>query len=135
MGTARNPGDEGVNDLETYMSSGRKRGGERRIQPGETHYAPFGSPLNLPVTPVVEGQIIPDYYRQYEIMPDHFAMVNKLPFWMACIIKYIMRAGFKKYEGKSLRDSEITDIKKALRYLTQRLDYLEHTSSSKEGES
>ena len=108
---------------------------ERRTQPGETTNNPLGSPVKPPDKPVVEGQIIPDYYRQYRIMPDRFAMENNLPFWMACVIKYIMRAGFKKYEGKSPKDSEITDIKKAIRYLTERLEYIESTSFDSPGES
>jgi hypothetical protein len=105
---------------------------ERRITPDQLAacYTPFGTPVPPMNKPVVEGQVVPDYYRQYTIMPDRFSMENNLPFWMACIIKYIMRAGFKKYEGKSILESEITDLNKAIQYLTQRLEYIEKSKSN-----
>jgi hypothetical protein len=46
-------------------------------------------------------------------------MNNELPFWMGNVIKYIMRAGYKS------KTDEITDLRKAKRYIDMRINQLE----------
>jgi hypothetical protein len=67
----------------------------------------------------------PSHYTQYAIEPITFIMRNGLPFWKGNIIKYASRAGSKLYEGMDERESEITDLKKAIRYAEMRINQLE----------
>lgn len=57
------------------------------------------------------GVINPDHYTRYEPEPAIILNKWKLPYSLACAIKYILRAGFK--EGESIE----TAIKKAIRHL------------------
>jgi len=59
----------------------------------------------------------PDHYALYEIEPAEFIFKNDLNFWQGNIIKYVCRAPFK--------DNEITDLKKARRYIDMRLNQLD----------
>lgn len=52
-------------------------------------------------------------------------MQNELPFHVGNIIKYVCRAGNKKYEGQSYIESEVTDLKKAMRYAEMRINQIE----------
>jgi hypothetical protein len=61
----------------------------------------------------------PKHYEQYVIEPVSFIMKNGLPFWMGNVIKYIMRAGYKS------NADEITDLRKAKRYIDMRINQLE----------
>jgi hypothetical protein len=58
----------------------------------------------------------PDHYQQYAIQPIDFIMLNNLPFWMANVIKYIMREE---------RKNGIEDLKKAKKYIDFRINQLE----------
>ena len=51
-------------------------------------------------------------------------MRNGLSYWRGNIIKYVMRAGHKTVEGKTEKEAEIDDLKKAIRYLTMRINQL-----------
>ena len=52
-------------------------------------------------------------------------MENELSFHVGNIIKYVCRAGNKKYEGKSYEESEVADLKKAMRYAEMRINQIE----------
>ena len=67
----------------------------------------------------------PDHYAQYTIEPIVFIMQNHLSFHVGNIVKYVMRAGHKIYENQTSIESEITDLKKAIRYCEMRINLLE----------
>ena len=52
-------------------------------------------------------------------------MQNGMEFWRGNVIKYVSRAGSKLYEGQDKVQSEITDLKKAMRYCEMRINLLE----------
>jgi len=52
-------------------------------------------------------------------------MNNGFEFWRGNIIKYVSRAGSKLYDGQDKVQSEITDLKKAIRYCEMRINLLE----------
>jgi hypothetical protein len=74
----------------------------------------------------------PEHYAQHPIQPVDFVMSNGLSFWAGNVIKYICRAGNKLYHGQDPVQSEITDIKKAIRYCEMRLNQLEGRTPSAE---
>tara|TARA_R110002074_G_scaffold147735_3_gene298732 strand:+ start:701 stop:946 length:246 start_codon:yes stop_codon:yes gene_type:complete len=67
----------------------------------------------------------PSHYTDFMVQPADFIMQNELPFHVGNIIKYACRAGNKKYEGKSYAESEVTDLKKAMRYAEMRINQIE----------
>ncbi len=67
----------------------------------------------------------PKHYEIYTIEPVSFIMKNGLEFWRGNIIKYAMRSGIKRYEGQTKDQSEITDLKKCIRYCEMRINQLE----------
>ena len=52
-------------------------------------------------------------------------MTNGMEFWRGNVIKYVSRAGSKLYDGQDKVQSEITDLKKAMRYCEMRINLLE----------
>ena len=54
-----------------------------------------------------------------------FTMQNGMEFWRGNVIKYVSRAGSKLYDGQDKVQSEITDLKKAMRYCEMRINLLE----------
>lgn len=52
-------------------------------------------------------------------------MQNSMEFWRGNVIKYVSRAGSKLYDGQDKVQSEITDLKKAMRYCEMRINLLE----------
>ena len=52
-------------------------------------------------------------------------MQNGMAFWRGNVIKYVSRAGSKLYDGQDKVQSEITDLKKAMRYCEMRINLLE----------
>lgn len=66
----------------------------------------------------------PDHYAKWPIEPITFIMRNRMEFWRGNIIKYATRAGHKQYEGMDKTKSEITDLKKIIRYAEMRINYL-----------
>lgn len=67
----------------------------------------------------------PEHYTHYRIEPATFIMQNWLPFHSGNIVKYICRAGYKLYPGMDAYESEITDLKKVIRYAEMRIDQIE----------
>jgi len=61
----------------------------------------------------------------WKIEPITFIMENGLPFHTGNIIKYAMRAGHKIYEGEDEVGSEITDLRKVMRYAEMRIEQLD----------
>tara|TARA_Y100000389_G_C17305904_1_gene435393 strand:+ start:217 stop:399 length:183 start_codon:yes stop_codon:yes gene_type:complete len=51
-------------------------------------------------------------------------MQNAMPFWQGNVVKYVSRAGSKVYDGQDATQSEITDLKKAIRYCEMRINQL-----------
>lgn len=66
----------------------------------------------------------PSHYSRYAIEPIEFIMRNDLPFHTGNIIKYSSRAGFKQYENMTPLESEVTDLKKVIRYAEMRINQL-----------
>jgi hypothetical protein len=66
----------------------------------------------------------PSHYSHYDIEPVTFIMQNKMEFWRGNIVKYVCRAGFKRYDGMNVLDSEITDLEKVRRYAEMRINVL-----------
>tara|TARA_X000001382_G_scaffold102282_2_gene77027 strand:- start:53 stop:340 length:288 start_codon:yes stop_codon:yes gene_type:complete len=61
----------------------------------------------------------PPHYERWNIEPITFIMKNEMSFWMGNVIKYVARAGAKQ------NTDEITDLKKAKRYIDMRINQLE----------
>lgn len=66
----------------------------------------------------------PSHYTQYKIEPITFIMRNGLEFWRGNIVKYAARAGSKMYDGQDKTESEITDLRKVIRYAEMRINML-----------
>ncbi len=67
----------------------------------------------------------PSHYAKWPIEPIVFIMQNGMEFWRGNVIKYVSRAGSKLYDGQDKVQSEITDLKKAMRYCEMRINLLE----------
>tara|TARA_R100000734_G_C3314770_1_gene106462 strand:+ start:510 stop:851 length:342 start_codon:yes stop_codon:yes gene_type:complete len=66
----------------------------------------------------------PDHYSRWKIEPITFVMMNSFEFWRGNIIKYASRAGYKKYDNMNILESEMTDLKKVIRYCEMRINEL-----------
>lgn len=66
----------------------------------------------------------PSHYTRWAIQPLTFIQRNKMEFWRGNIIKYTARAGSKLYDGMDEVQSEITDLRKAIRYAEVRINEL-----------
>jgi hypothetical protein len=75
----------------------------------------------------VEKNIInkPPHYTRWKIEPITYIMRNGMEFWRGNIIKYASRAGFKDYPDADPVESEITDLRKVIRYAEMRINQLE----------
>ena len=67
----------------------------------------------------------PEHYTRWAVEPIVFIMQNDIEFWRGNIIKYAMRAGFKRYNNQDQISSEITDLRKVIRYSEMRINQLE----------
>lgn len=67
----------------------------------------------------------PSHYSRWVIEPITYIMRNGFEFWRGNIVKYASRAGHKKYDGLDETQSEITDLKKVIRYAEMRINQLE----------
>ena len=67
----------------------------------------------------------PSHYHGFNIEPSDFIMKNRFSFWKGNIVKYAARAGEKVYDGMDITQSEITDLRKAIRYAEMRINQLE----------
>lgn len=66
----------------------------------------------------------PAHYTKWVIEPITFIMRNGFEFWRGNIVKYAARAGSKLYAGMDERESEITDLRKVIRYAEMRINQL-----------
>ncbi len=66
----------------------------------------------------------PAHYAKWVIEPITFIMRNGFEFWRGNVVKYVSRAGYKLYEGQDAVQSEITDLKKVMRYAEMRINQL-----------
>ncbi len=66
----------------------------------------------------------PSHYTRWPIQPKAFIIRNNFEFWRGNIVKYACRAGFKMYDGMNERESEITDLEKAIDYCRMRINFL-----------
>ena len=82
--------------------------------------------LMADVTSEHEDDVVntPEHYAQYDIEPKDFIIRNGLEFWRGNIVKYACRAGSKCYDGLDERQSEIRDLKKAIRYAEMRINQI-----------
>ena len=80
---------------------------------------------------VVPEDIIvkPSHYAKWAIEPITFIMRNGFEFWRGNIVKYASRAGAKLYDGMDEVESEITDLKKVIRYAEMRINQLNGETS------
>ena len=68
----------------------------------------------------------PDHYVKNNVIePITLIMKNQLSFAKGNCVKYVSRAGKKQYEGMTLEESHITDLKKAIRYLEMEINLIE----------
>ncbi len=75
----------------------------------------------------IAGDIVtaPAHYTQFAIEPITFIMRNGLSFWKGNVIKYVCRAGSKLYPDQDKWQSEVTDLRKVIRYCEMRINQLE----------
>lgn len=66
----------------------------------------------------------PSHYARWVIEPITFIMRNGFEFWRGNIVKYASRAGFKLYPDMDEVESEITDLRKVIRYAEMRINQL-----------
>jgi len=85
------------------------------------------SEVNKEESTMVNNEVVrnPDHYSRWKIEPITFVMMNSFEFWRGNIIKYASRAGYKKYDNMDMLESEITDLKKVMRYCEMRINELE----------
>lgn len=67
----------------------------------------------------------PEHYARWPIEPITFTLRNGFEFWRGNIVKYASRAGHKVYDGQTAVESEITDLRKAIRYCEMRINMLQ----------
>ena len=67
----------------------------------------------------------PQHYAKWAIEPIVYIMTNGFEFWRGNIIKYASRAGSKLYQDQTKEQSEITDLRKVIRYCEMRINELE----------
>ena len=89
-----------------------------------------------PWCPKVTGEVVPEdiivkpsHYAKWAIEPITFIMRNGFEFWRGNIVKYASRAGAKLYDGMDEVESEITDLKKVIRYAEMRINQLNGETS------
>lgn len=91
----------------------------------EDMFSPMDTVFKRPEAPSADDVVVkPAHYEQYLIEPVTFVMENKMEFWRGNIIKYASRAGSKTYDGKDAVDSEVTDLRKVIRYAEMRINML-----------
>lgn len=114
------PPDVTVGD---YDQANPPRGAETSV-PGVWFYETLEELEAIPEDKVNK----PSHYAKWPIQPITFIMRNGFEFWRGNIVKYASRAGSKKYDGMDDTDSEITDLKKVIRYAEMRINQLQGAS-------
>lgn len=87
---------------------------------------PIDDPFAYYSEPEVKEDVVnkPSHYTRYKIEPVTFIMRNDLPFHTGNIVKYALRAGYKLYPNQDEVESEITDLKKVIRYAEMRINLI-----------
>ena len=83
----------------------------------------FTKPLRSEEFPALTNNKGPSYYKRGKTQVWDFIRDNDLSFHLGNAIKYIVRAGFK-------HDKE-EDLRKAIHYLENELEYIQSTNASK----
>jgi hypothetical protein len=71
----------------------------------------------------------PNHYARWVIQPLTYIMANGMEFWRGNVIKYATRAGYKQYDGMDMLESEITDLRKAIRNAEARIEQIKEQQS------
>lgn len=66
----------------------------------------------------------PKHYARWVIQPLTYIMANGMEFWRGNVVKYATRAGYKQYDGMDMLESEITDLRKAIRNAEARIEQI-----------
>lgn len=80
------------------------------------HVATVGDPVNHPA-----------HYTSHPSGVECIDITKHHDFCVGNAIKYLWRAGLKHEEGKSDRAKEIEDLRKAIFYITRKIEMLEGT--------
>ena len=65
------------------------------------------------------------HYTRFAIQPFAYIDANDFEFWRGSGIKYVSRAGHKRYASMTAEESELADCKKALWFLQKRIETLQ----------
>jgi hypothetical protein len=94
-------------------------------RPGETAEQIAARAREVPtIAPAGDVVVKPSHYTRWAIEPITFIMRNKMEFWRGNAIKYIARSGYKLYPGQDETQSQITDLRKAIRVCEMRINEL-----------
>lgn len=67
----------------------------------------------------------PDHYTSHPSGVECIEISEHYDFCVGNAIKYLWRAGLKKSKGKSAKNKEIEDLKKAAWYINRKIEQLE----------
>lgn len=67
----------------------------------------------------------PKHYNEHPADIECIDVVEHMNFSLGNAIKYIWRAGLKKSEGKSVKEKQIEDLKKAIWYCNREIERLQ----------
>lgn len=81
---------------------------------------------NLYRAPFVKNKKPSHYDNKSNYDVIDFCNDNNLNFNRGSAVKYIPRAGKKQYDGLTMKESEIADIKKAIDFLQREIKFLEN---------
>lgn len=118
-------------DPETYRPDDQPDETECRERPSRSDHLAKNDGWPMPECEEAAGKTEPDlvekpsHYARYVIEPITFIMRNGIEFWRGNIVKYAARAGHKLYDGQTAKESEVTDLKKVIRYAEMRINQLE----------
>lgn len=71
----------------------------------------------------------PDYYNSHPSGIECIDIARHYCFSIGSAIKYLWRAGLKKEQGKTDREKEIEDLEKAIWYIQDRINELNHANT------
>ena len=67
----------------------------------------------------------PSHYTDNAVEPIDLIMRNHMSFAKGNAVKYLSRAGKKKYGGMSFEESHLVDLRKAKRYIEMEINLIE----------
>lgn len=89
------------------------------------HYIHNADGLPVKCECIKSDQVVrPSHYARWKIEPITFLLRNGCEYWRGNVVKYAMRAGHKQQANKSMMESEIQDLEKAIRYCEMRINQL-----------